>query len=320
MSDEQINQELLDEGSNKLAQELSSPLSLEPIINILQRVESGELPQTEAERIINNDKRLSDTIRKFAGREIVVGNNTVAFGQGSNLGDISIRNPAGRDVINITVQVTNTGRDNAVAEERIDTIVNSLKTSETTPSREAVNDPGRMILSTITGFAILIIVVLYWNNYVLTQKLSSLQIELQYFQSEATRAAFVASTTTSLAQKISMLPTSATSVPVTTRENISVVTVTATAIPILAIDKSGVKVFAYNGPHNEKGEQGIGEYEFDQKILNERAVNVHTLNYQIPELGPTWAGLSFEFISPQDVSSYNYLELEISYSNAEGGV
>jgi hypothetical protein len=73
------------------------------LARLLRGLASGELSPAAVHDQLDADPALAQLLRSLVGQEIQVGPSAVAFGEGSQVGDVSIRDVAGRDIITVNV-------------------------------------------------------------------------------------------------------------------------------------------------------------------------------------------------------------------------
>lgn len=81
---------------------LGDQLSL--IAGLLDDIRKGQLGGDDLTHALAADPTLSELGRALAGREVQAGNTVVNFGSGNHLGDIRMRDVAGRDIIRLVVR------------------------------------------------------------------------------------------------------------------------------------------------------------------------------------------------------------------------
>jgi hypothetical protein len=73
------------------------------LARLLRGLASGELSPAAVHDQLDADPALAKLLRSLVGQEIQVGPSAVAFGEGSQVGDVSIRDVAGGDIITVNV-------------------------------------------------------------------------------------------------------------------------------------------------------------------------------------------------------------------------
>ena len=72
------------------------------------------------------------------------------------------------------------------------------------------------------------------------------------------------------------------------------------------------KVFSFEGIKNAETRSGSSQLA---TIYDDDGHTSYWLEYVLPESGPGWAGMSFEFLAPQNLTSYKYVEARISFGD-----
>jgi len=73
------------------------------LARLLRDMSAGEISAEAARKRLDADPALAQLLRNLVGQQISVGQSAVAFGEGSQVGDVSIRDVAGRDIITVNV-------------------------------------------------------------------------------------------------------------------------------------------------------------------------------------------------------------------------
>jgi hypothetical protein len=73
---------------------------------LLNDLRKGQLTRDDLEQALAAHPTLAELIRAFTGRQAQVKDTLIQFGDGVQTGDIYIRDTAGRDIVNITLQLT----------------------------------------------------------------------------------------------------------------------------------------------------------------------------------------------------------------------
>ena len=82
----------------------------------------------------------------------------------------------------------------------------------------------------------------------------------------------------------------------------------------IRIESLPLSVFSYSGESDINVNKGFGRLSV---LINDKSVTGYKLDYNISEDGFSYAGLSFQFLEPQDLTRYNYIELTINFGDNE---
>lgn len=75
------------------------------LLRLVADYQAGRLDAQALRAALATDMELGELVRREAGGELTRGGAVIAFGDQSQLGDVHIRDAAGRDIINLTINV-----------------------------------------------------------------------------------------------------------------------------------------------------------------------------------------------------------------------
>lgn len=77
------------------------------LARILYGVICGDISPTEGQRFIAGSVELKQALASLSGKELMLDNSQVSFGEGNQLGDVTVSDVAGGHIIKLTINITN---------------------------------------------------------------------------------------------------------------------------------------------------------------------------------------------------------------------
>jgi hypothetical protein len=77
------------------------------LAEILAEAANGNISQEEAQRRITENSSFQSMFQVLAGKDIESGSGIISFGSNNQLGDIGFRDIAGRDIVNLSINIAN---------------------------------------------------------------------------------------------------------------------------------------------------------------------------------------------------------------------
>ncbi len=81
------------------------PTKLSTLAHILAQIVNKEISPEQAQQEIEKNRDLLVLVKSLEGEEFVTDRTQITFGTGNSLGDVSIRDIVGRDIINLNIHL-----------------------------------------------------------------------------------------------------------------------------------------------------------------------------------------------------------------------
>jgi len=79
------------------------------LVDLLSALMNNRLTYEQAQAVVSRDQNLVLAMKELAGKNVSVENSVLSFGDNSQVGDVTVRDMAGRDIVHLTITINQVG-------------------------------------------------------------------------------------------------------------------------------------------------------------------------------------------------------------------